>query len=633
LRARLLVLISVISCAIAGQAQSGLQIFVPETTGWRAHLGDDPAYADPTFDDASWPVVAMARDGFPDVLTTGHSRWFRKHIVLPQDSGPIDLLITSLSGSYELYVDGRRVTSPIESTLLWRKSTSSIYPLRTASNPGLREVEIAIRSHLYLQPFNGAVRLSYAAIGSPSAVVAKKTALDGVLLGAYIFPLAVNIIIVIAGILMLTLYLQQRRHSEYLWLGVSLVCFGMDGAGPGLECFLAVSSNGLLCDPLGYWAMAAQLQFVYAFVGRKPHRAVRLYQIALVFCPLVINPISWSVALSQTLYVSWIWLENSILLPGIILLVTLLTVWTVHRNREAGILLGPMLMAQVSGLLFDTEIAFHSLSPAYQGIPSLHLGLVQITYWPFSEAVFMLAVGVVIFLRFVHVSREQVRAQSELEAARIVQSILIPEEIPAVPGFELQSVYKPAGEVGGDFFQIIPIANGGVLITVGDVSGKGMPAAMTVSLLVGTLRTLAHYTQSPSEILAAMNQRMMARSSGGFTTCLVLTVSHAGNLTAANAGHIAPYVNGRELAIANGLPLGLSAHEQYPESTFTLTAGEQLTLMTDGVVEARATNGELLGFERMKALVTHSAESIVRAAQNYGQDDDITVLTLRLAPN
>jgi serine phosphatase RsbU (regulator of sigma subunit) len=87
-----------------------------------------------------------------------------------------------------------------------------------------------------------------------------------------------------------------------------------------------------------------------------------------------------------------------------------------------------------------------------------------------------------------------------------------------------------------------------------------------------------------------MNQRMLARSSGGFTTCLVLTVSAAGTITAANAGHIAPYVNGRELTLANGLPLGLSPHEQYAESVFSLAADEQLTLMTDGVVEARATD-------------------------------------------
>src|SRR5580698_2968988 len=100
---------------------------------------------------------------------------------------------------------------------------------------------------------------------------------------------------------------------------------------------------------------------------------------------------------------------------------------------------------------------------------------------------------------------------AELEAGRVVQQVLIPEEIPTVEGFEIQSVYKPYGEVGGDFFQVLPVksGHGGVLVIIGDVSGKGMPAAMTVSLLVGTVRTLAHYTQGPGEILAAMNQRML----------------------------------------------------------------------------------------------------------------------------
>ena len=139
---------------------------------------------------------------------------------------------------------------------------------------------------------------------------------------------------------------------------------------------------------------------------------------------------------------------------------------------------------------------------------------------------------------------------AELAAGRAVQQVLIPEEIPTIPGFNIQSVYKPYGEVGGDFFQVLPVKSdlgaGGALVIIGDVSGKGMPAAMTVSLLVGTVRTLAHYTQSPGEILSAMNQRMLARSHGGFTTCLVLRADADGTLTIANAGHIAPYLAGKE---------------------------------------------------------------------------------------
>ncbi len=183
---------------------------------------------------------------------------------------------------------------------------------------------------------------------------------------------------------------------------------------------------------------------------------------------------------------------------------------------------------------------------------------------------------------------EKERMAAELEAGRAVQHVLIPEDIPTIPGFNIQSVYKPYGEVGGDFFQVLPVKadrGGGALVVIGDVSGKGMPAAMTVSLLVGTVRTLAHYTQSPGEILAAMNFRMLARSHGGFTTCLVAGAADPdGTLIFANAGHVAPYLAGKELQFKNGLPLGISADTIYGESTFQLSTEQQLTLLTDGVV-------------------------------------------------
>jgi len=216
----------------------------------------------------------------------------------------------------------------------------------------------------------------------------------------------------------------------------------------------------------------------------------------------------------------------------------------------------------------------------------------------------------------------------EYRNARVVQQVLIPENAPDIPGYAIQSVYKPYGEVGGDFFQIIPIAEGGVLVVIGDVSGKGMPAAMMVSLLVGTLRTLAHYTQSPGAMMAAMNQRLIGRSHGGFTTCLVLRADPDGTLTMANAGHISPYLAGKELVLETGLPLGIVWSPAYEETRFQMAVGEQLTMVTDGVVEARDAAGTLMGFERTMALSVESAEVVAEAAQGFGQDDDITVLTL-----
>ncbi len=256
--------------------------------------------------------------------------------------------------------------------------------------------------------------------------------------------------------------------------------------------------------------------------------------------------------------------------------------------------------------------------------------------WPvLTSTAFLLGVAtLVIFVRdLIRDRREKQRMAAELEAGRAVQHVLIPNDIPAIPGFNIQAVYKPFGEVGGDFFQILPIETGGVLVVIGDVSGKGMPAAMMVSLLVGTLLTLAESTCSPTEILTGLNYRLQGRSRGGFTTCLVLRADPNGTLTIANAGHLAPYLGGKELTLDNGFPLGLSAQSTYTEGTFQLAAGQQLTLLTDGVVEARDTAGALYGFERTAALTTKPAESIAFAAQNFGQDDDITVLTLeRMVP-
>jgi serine phosphatase RsbU (regulator of sigma subunit) len=125
-----------------------------------------------------------------------------------------------------------------------------------------------------------------------------------------------------------------------------------------------------------------------------------------------------------------------------------------------------------------------------------------------------------------------------------------------------------------------------------------------------------------------MNQRMLARSSGGFTTCLVVRADADGTLTMANAGHISPYVNGKEMALENGLPLGLAADTIYAESTFQLPASQQLTLVTDGVVEARSKTGALFGFERTAAISSQTADQIAKTAELFGQDDDITALTL-----
>jgi sigma-B regulation protein RsbU (phosphoserine phosphatase) len=151
---------------------------------------------------------------------------------------------------------------------------------------------------------------------------------------------------------------------------------------------------------------------------------------------------------------------------------------------------------------------------------------------------------------------------------------------------------------------------------------------MLVSVLVGAIRTAAAYSQSPQEVLAQLNERLMGRTQGSFSTALAAHIRKDGWVTMANAGHLSPYLDGRELELPGALPLGIVAGETYEASGFQLGAGSRLTFYSDGVVEAQSQSGELFGFERAVAISTQPAAAIAEAAVKFGQCDDITVVAV-----
>jgi serine phosphatase RsbU (regulator of sigma subunit) len=231
-------------------------------------------------------------------------------------------------------------------------------------------------------------------------------------------------------------------------------------------------------------------------------------------------------------------------------------------------------------------------------------------------------------------SRRQGAIDQEFKSAQELQRVLIPESLPPIAGFAVTSAYRPAQEVGGDFFQLIAKSEGSSLFILGDVSGKGLKAAMTVSLIVGTVRTLAEMFDDPAEILSGLNRRLHNRLHQGFVTCLILRLDPDGACTFANAGHLPPFLNQHELKVSPALPLGLVASASYDETKIHLNIDDRLTLYTDGLLEARNPSGELYGFERLRQLLTSKpdAKQASDAAVTFGQDDDITVLTItRLA--
>jgi len=245
-----------------------------------------------------------------------------------------------------------------------------------------------------------------------------------------------------------------------------------------------------------------------------------------------------------------------------------------------------------------------------------------------GDLLFLLAITIVMFFRFTRVSREQARSAAELGAAREIQQRLVPASLPELPGFHLEAAYLPAEEVGGDFYQVLRQSDGSAIVVVGDVSGKGLKAAMTGALAIGALRTLAAENLGPAALLTRLNRQIHDTQDSGFITCLCTLIGIEGAVTVANAGHLSPYRRGEEIPVDSGLPLGLAAGIEYSETHFQLEPGDTLTLISDGVVEAMNSEGQLYGFERTRAISTESADSIAAAAQSFGQEDDITVLTL-----
>ncbi|MBI4902940.1 MAG: SpoIIE family protein phosphatase [Acidobacteria bacterium] len=219
------------------------------------------------------------------------------------------------------------------------------------------------------------------------------------------------------------------------------------------------------------------------------------------------------------------------------------------------------------------------------------------------------------------------RLQGQLAAAREVQELLLTRDDLVTPDYEIETAYHPADEVGGDFFRIFDCDGGGRLVLSGDVSGKGLRAAMLVSVIAGIL--LNRKSDEPGSVLLELNRSLHRQLQGGFVTCCVALFSNDGSATFANAGNPPAYCNGLEIDVPSGLPLGVVPDAEYPTMTRHLHPGDRIVFLSDGVVEARNAHGELFGFERAGEISLKSAHEIADAAKVWGQDDDITVVTVR----
>jgi hypothetical protein len=606
---------------------------------WRFHPGDDPRWADPAFDDSQWPLIradkGWSEQGYKNMAGTA---WYRAKILVPASVGPLAIWVPIIGTSYQLFADGKLIGGqggmpPHEHAYFY---SPTVYVLPQFDHPHTVSITFRIWHWPDWAPYaSGGFYLRGPIIGEKEQIQRRGAFRSQALAWGSASDTFIPMLETLAGLAALVLFASRTQEREYLWFGIMVLLQAdftyLDLRFPDIHP-IGVLEHDLIYNLLLAGSQLASMAFYYRLLrGRRNWLLWLSVAMVTLFTVLEFTTVSETGISSAQRQI----IRGLVIIVIAVWTVSLLIRRTLEGLPDARLLVAPVLLQQIARLAdaawwAQYDIGWNRVPPDW---------LYHWWPWPFpfmvSNAVdfsFLIAMLSILLYRFTRSRAQEERLSTEFEAARIVQQILIPEAIPAIAGFKIETVYKPFSEVSGDFFQILDSkstdGSSSALVVIGDVSGKGMPAAMTVALLVGTVRTLVHFNRSPGAILAAMNQRMLGRLHHGFTTCLVLRADPDGKCTIASAGHPAPYLKGAELTLEGGLPLGLSESSSYPEVTFQLGEGESLTFITDGVVEARAKSGELFGFERTAEISTLSAEFIALTAQAFGQDDDITVLTL-----
>jgi serine phosphatase RsbU (regulator of sigma subunit)/anti-sigma regulatory factor (Ser/Thr protein kinase) len=238
-------------------------------------------------------------------------------------------------------------------------------------------------------------------------------------------------------------------------------------------------------------------------------------------------------------------------------------------------------------------------------------------------------------------SRE--RIEQELKVATLIQQNFLPRELPDLPGWQVAAYYQPAREVGGDFYDFFRLEDGRVAVVIGDVTDKGVPAAMVMAAARSVLRASGSRIVSPGEVLERVNDLLVPDiPERMFVTCLYAVVDPvSGRILFANAGHNLPFARtagGTVELRATGMPLGMMPGMTYEEKEAVLAPGETLLLYSDGITEAHDPVREMYGTERLGEQVASDEggliDSVLTSLQRFTgdgweQEDDITIVTLR----
>jgi sigma-B regulation protein RsbU (phosphoserine phosphatase) len=599
----------------------------------RYHFGDDPdgklGWANSNFDDSAWSIAKDGRWPLPPQGTDGFV-WTRRRVQVPVNAeGPLALRVIDdhplllggpSVGSFQIFINGQQVTTGgsfpphQEPVVIEPRSIFELPP--GLVQPGAN-VEIAYRVWFHPRMWlPSSFRGTRFEIGQTRILRLIDHADHLAALIAMGPELAIDAFITILGVVLLAFW-RWAGGKELLLCSAFLLAYPVQafhGNNYSVR-FLAIPwrVDMIIGDVMLLGVLLLTLEFTWAIHGYRS-RVLKRVGLAAI---LGLVGVSIYLGLTTAPSVHVVWGAGlglfSISWDLFLLLTNLWPLFTGRRTWLIGLALAinpAVIMMAILGVKTDRIIGHFYLSFLSAGYLACYLvifAVVSQSAWKAWRA------------------RDELRV--EFEAAREMQEQLV---APAVdlPGFQIQSAYIPAKQVGGDFFRVSPGTDGSVLLIVGDVSGKGLKAAMTVSAIMGALRGCNSH--QPVSILQYLNSILLGQTAG-FVTCSVAHISCDGVTTIANAGNPAPYCNGAEMTVDPGLPLGLLADSTYAETRCQLAPNDRLTFVSDGVLEATSPSGELYGFDRTAVISIESAHQIAKAAELFGQQDDITVLSVTLS--
>ena len=630
---------------------------------WKFRVGDSPVdpathvplWAEPSFDDSTWEIVDLTAPSgsfdpiagtsgyLPGWTAKGHPgywgwAWYRIRIRVDAKPG-MKLALAGPSDVDDIY-------QAFDNSVLigafgdFSKSTPEIYTTRPEIFP-LPATDVSAGStrvlafRVFMEPYT-LTQLDDVGgfhnpplLGEASTVAAQQQVKWDELYRSYAGTLIEALVFSLLGLIALSLTLFDRSDRVYLWIGALLLT-------TAASSFIGVLSTWTEWIP---------------YVITAPFRLVFLTPLILVGWVVVwrvwfkLRRPSWIPYALATLYVLLV-ISNSL---GQNLFVTVVPVSIGHPAQMVSLavrlILAALLLATVFQGIREQGVDGWAAFPAVllAGIAEFANELnfshilnfwfpfgVQLTVRQLANLLLVAALALLLLRRLIMSLRSQRQMALDVKQAQEVQQVILPQPRTVLPGLEIESEYRPALEVGGDFFQIIPHpTDGSLLIVAGDVTGKGLKAGMLVALLVGAIRTVAQFKPDPLVLLDALNQRLLGRGEA-YATCLAMVIQLDGRVTLANAGHIAPYLNGLPIDLEGSLPLGMLETPEFSLMRFQLKEGDRLMLLSDGIAEATDANGQLFGFDRVRELLqtTTGAAQIAAAAQRFGQEDDISVISV-----